>query len=415
MTYTPTAKQLKFLDWETGMFFHFGIRSFYPGHVDWDGREMDAGAFDPAELDVHEWLKAAKLIHAKYAILTAKHHDGFALWPSKYTPYSVAASPWRDGKGDVVREFVTACREENIAVGLYYSPAQWGSHAVSFADAKEYDDYFIGQISELLSGYGKIDYLWFDGCGSGGHTYDQKRIISVIRSLQPEIMIFDMWDGDTRWVGNEDGYAPYPNPYAVKHKVLGEEKTLFIPAECDCKLRDSWFYDHNAETIKSVDELLGMYEYSVGRGCNLLLNVGPDNRGRINEADMRRLREFGAALDMLYGEPLPFESPEREGNMLRICYSEETQKRIGANFKLPPVRRVVLEEDVSRGQKIGHFKLYAHIPSINPVCATRFCVFEGETVGHKMIVCLPDIRTAMIDLEIEDSEGGARISGFKAF
>ena len=411
----PSAKQLRFLDWETGMFFHFGIRSFHPGHRDWDGREMDASAFYPKQLDVHEWLKAARLIHAKYAILTTKHHDGFALWPSKYTDYSVAASPWRGGKGDVVKEFVTACREEGIAVGLYYSPAQWGSHAVSFSNEKEYDDYFIGQISELLTGYGKIDYLWFDGCGSNGHEYDQKRIIETIRTLQPEIAIFDMWDGDTRWVGNEDGYAPYPNPYVVKHTVLGEEKTLFIPAECDCKLRDSWFYDLNEDTVKSVDELLGMYEYSVGRGCNLLLNVGPDSRGLIHEADRKRLSEFGAALDELYGEPLPFEAPTREGDMLRITYSDETQRGIGENWKLPKVRRIVLEEDVSQGQRVKRFKLYAHIPSINPVCATRFCVFDGETIGHKLIIRLPDIRTAMLDLEILESDGEAQISAFRAY
>ncbi len=415
MSLKPTAKQLRFLSWETGMFFHFGIRSFYPGHVDWDGKEMDAAAFMPKELDVHDWLRAAKCIHAKYAILTAKHHDGFALWPSKFTTYSVAASPWRNGKGDVVKEFVTACREEGMAVGLYYSPAQWGAHAVSFSNAKEYDDYFIGQISELLTSYGKIDYLWFDGCGSNGHEYDQRRIISTIRALQPEITIFDMWDGDTRWVGNEDGYAPYPNPYVVRHRVLGEEKTMFIPAECDCKLRESWFYDHNEDTIKSVDELLGMYECSVGRGCNFLLNVGPDSRGRIHEADFTRLSEFGRALDNLYAHALPFDEPLESEGTLSITYSEKTQRALGQNSAIPPVRRVVLAEDVGDGQKVKRFKLYAHIPSINPVCAERVCVFEGETIGHKLIVRLPDIRTAMIDLNILESDGEAKICDFKAY
>ena len=415
MAHIPSAKQLKFLSWETGMFFHFGIRSFYPGHTDWDGQEMDARAFDPAQLDVHAWLRAAKLIHARYVILTTKHHDGFALWPSKYTDYGVAASPWRGGKGDVVREFVTACREEGIAVGLYYSPAQWGSHAVSFADEKEYDDYFIGQISELLTGYGKIDYLWFDGCGSNGHEYDQKRIIKTIRTLQPEITIFDMWDGDTRWVGNEDGYAPYPNPYVVRHRVLGEEKELFIPAECDCKLRESWFYDHNEDTIKSVDELLGMYELSVGRGCNFLLNVGPDSRGLIHEADLKRLEEFGAALDQLYNAPLPFEAPVCVDGMLRIAYSDDTQRELGQNIRIPPVKRIVLSEDISQGQRIRRFRLYAHIPSINPINAVRFCVFDGTTIGNKLIVRLPDIRSAMFDLEIVQSDDEAQISGFQAY
>ena len=413
--YKPTAKQLRFLDWECGMFFHFGIRSFYPGHRDWDGVEMNASAFDPKELDVHDWLSAAKLIGAKYAILTAKHHDGFALWPSKYTSYSVASSPWREGRGDVVKEFVSACRAEGIAVGLYYSPAQWGSHAVSFANNAEYDDYFIGQIGELLTNYGKIDYLWFDGCGSNGHEYDQKRIIRTIRSLQPDITIFDMWDGDTRWVGNEDGYAPCPNPYVVKHTVLGEEKEMFIPAECDCKLRESWFYDHNENTIKSVDELLGMYEFSVGRGCNFLLNVGPDDRGRIHEKDKERLSEFSAALKALYAKPLPFEAPVREGNTVRIAYGEETQRKIGENMKLKPVRRVIVKEDIADGQHIRRFKLYAHIPSVNPVQGRRFCVFDGQTVGHKAIIRLPDIRTGMLDLEILESDGEGKIDAFEAY
>ena len=414
--YRPTPKQLRFLDWETGMFFHFGIRSFYPGHRDWDGKEMDPSAFDPKELDVHDWLANAKRIGAKYAILTTKHHDGFALWPSKYTAYSVAASPWKGGKGDVVKEFVCACREEGIAVGLYYSPAQWGSHSVEFKSGKEYDDYFIGQISELLTGYGKIDYLWFDGCGSGGHEYDQKRIVSAIRSLQPDILIFDMWDGDTRWVGNEDGYAPYPNPYAVKHWVLGEEKTLFIPAECDCKLRESWFYDLNEDTIKSTEELLGMYELSVGRGCNFLLNVGPDDRGLISEADGARLKEFAQALDRLYAKPLPFEAPVRQGeNTYVIAYGDGTQKAIGQNTNLPPVRRVVLKEDLTEGQKIRRFRLYAHVPSVNPVSATKFCIYTGETVGHKLIVPLPAVRTGMLEMEILESEGTASLTGFAAY
>ena len=190
MRVKPTKGQIEFLSWEFGVFFHFGIRSFYPGHVDWDGREMDASAFNPDALDCEEWVKMAKDVGATYAILTTKHHDGFALWPSKYSQYSVAQTPWKEGKGDVVREFVNACRKYGIKVGLYYSPAQWGSHAIKFENAKEYDDYFINQISELLGNYGKIDYLWFDGCGSEGHEYDKKRIVAEIFRLQPEIQTF---------------------------------------------------------------------------------------------------------------------------------------------------------------------------------------------------------------------------------
>ena len=140
----PTKKQLEFLDWEIGVFFHFGIRTFYEGHRDWDGKEMALDAFPPAELDCEQWIKTAKDGGAKYAILVCKHHDGLANWPSKYTDYSVKNTPWKNGRGDVVREFVDACRKYDIKVGLYYSPAQFGS---KLTDHKEYDDYFINQIS----------------------------------------------------------------------------------------------------------------------------------------------------------------------------------------------------------------------------------------------------------------------------
>ncbi|MCR5457962.1 MAG: alpha-L-fucosidase, partial [Clostridiales bacterium] len=262
MKISPTEKQLKFLNWEFGIFFHFGIRTFNHGHRDWDGIDMPLESFNPTSLDCSQWIREIKNVGAKYAILTTKHHDGFALWPSKYTSYSVANTPWKDGKGDVVREFVDACRKEDIAVGLYYSPAQWGKTAFTFDREEEYDDYFINQISELLSNYGKIDYLWFDGCGSDGHNYDQKRIIKVIRTLQPDILIFGMWDPDTYWVGNEDGYAPMNNTGILTINVLGEQKTVFMPYECDCRIRGHWFYDMDLYSLKAVDELVGMYEYS---------------------------------------------------------------------------------------------------------------------------------------------------------
>ena len=217
-------KKLEFLDWEYGMFFHFGIRSFFPGHHDWDGKEMPAEAFNPKELDCEQWIKVAKEAGCKYAILTAKHHDGFALWPSEYSKYSVKNTPWKDGKGDVIREFVDACRKYDLKVGLYYSPAQWGTHAIPFSNAKEYDDYFINQIGELLTNYGKIDYLWFDGCGSENHEYDKKRIVKAIGDMQPDILTFcdPEWTPGSRWIGNEDGYASLENPLVVSSTDFSE-------------------------------------------------------------------------------------------------------------------------------------------------------------------------------------------------
>ena len=400
MRCAPSAKQLKFLGWEVGMFFHFGIRSFYPGHTDWDGREMDPRAFDPKELDVHNWLSAAKLIGAKYAILTAKHHDGFALWNSAFTPYSAAASPWKGGKGDVVAEFVSACREEGMGAGLYYSPAQWGGHGADFADPKEYDDYFIGQISELLTNYGPIDYLWFDGCGSNGHEYDKERIVSTIRALQPDIMLFDMWDADTRWVGNEEGYAPYPNPYVVTHRVLGVDREMFLPAECDCKLRESWFYDHNEDTIKPTDKLMDMYLCSVGRGSNLLLNVGPDDRGLIHPKDYERLEEFGRELKRRFGAPAGF-SPLKKAGVDRYSIEAAGPEMVSA---------VILGEDVSEGQGVKRYVLTAEAAGGETVE-----LFKGETIGHKAIITFEPMALKRVELRVTEKTGEARMAYMTAY
>ena len=307
MKLKPKENQLKYLSWEFGIFLHFGIRTYCHGHHDWDERAMDAALFNPTELDCDQWMREIKLAGARYAILTTKHHDGFALWPSAYTKYSVAGSGWRGGKGDVVREFTDACRRAGLGCGLYYSPAQWGGE-INFSDEKAYDEYFIGQMTELLDGrYGTIDYLWLDGAFSGEHRYDTDRIGGIIRKLQPDILIFGLDDPDVYGVGNEDGYVDTRNFYTKTICRFGKEKTSFLAAEGDCRLRDSWFYDLNPQSIKSVDELIGMYESTVGRGANFLLNIGPNEKGLLAEEDVARLHELAAEIRKRYLIPLPFD------------------------------------------------------------------------------------------------------------
>ena len=421
MKLKPSAGQLAFLDWEFGVFFHFGIRSFFIGHKDWDNRPMPAEAFNPDRLDCEQWIRTIKDAGATYAILVCKHHDGFANWPSKYTDYSVASTPWKGGKGDVVREYVDACRKYGLKVGLYYSPAQWGGK-ISFKEDREYDDYFINQIGELLTGYGKIDYLWFDGCGSEGHQYDTDRIVKAIRGMQPEILIFSMWDPDTRWVGNEDGYAPMPNfntTADVDFSMLATEKeklshTKFLPSECDFKMRSTWFdCELNEDTIKEADELMGIYEMSVGRGANFLINIGPDRHGLLPEKDAQRLAEFGNMLKARYGQALPFGDVEKtadnEWSIAMDGFSTERGEGEKANAL---VNRVVIREDMTDGEGIEEFRLYAHMPAYR---SKRVCLYKGDTVGHKAICVIPTMRTGKITLEVTKANGDVKIRDIKAY
>ncbi len=401
-------KQLEFMDWEFGVFFHFGIRTFYEGHRDWDMEYMSPKKFSPQLLDCESWIRTIKEAGARYAILVCKHHDGFANWPSAYTDYSVAAAPWNNGKGDVVREYVEACRKYDIKTGLYYSPAQFGSAAM---EAEEYDDYFVNQISELLTQYGKIDYLWFDGCGSENHEYDTQRIIKEIRSMQPEILIFNMWDPDTRWIGNESGVADMPHRNMVtgtavsvrtdKTDELGEVR--FLPAECDCRIRlENWFYStQDADTLKSVDELMGMYCYSVGRGANLLLNISPDRSGRLPEADAKRLLEFGAEIKKLYQKPVAsIKNAKRNGNTYSFILSEYTV-----------IKHIIIEENMEYGECIEDFSIYAYPYSYG----SPICIYRSKTVGHKHICRFYPIRTERVDIVIDNENAAHTIKEIKLY
>lgn len=370
----PTQKQLEFMDWEFGFFFHYGIRTFYEDHTDWDEKPMDPARFAPTAQDCGQWIKTARAAGATYAVMTAKHHDGFALWQTDTTAFGVKESAYRNGRGDVVREFTDACRAQGLKVGLYYSPAQFGSRAM---DGKAYDDYFIAQITELLTGYGKIDYLWFDGCGSDGHSFDKARIAKAIRTLQPEILLFNMWDPDTRWVGNEEGYAHGDDVYTVLHRpddVTHEPR--FLPYECDCKFHPAaWFYTDAAATYaRSEKNLMGLYDLSVGRGGNLLLNVAPDRRGLLPEADAKTLAAFGEALRNSFASPV-YEKEALRGESFD-CFSDTNRD----------VSCLVLREDLRDGAYGGDYRLYY----VSGGDETLLCA--GTAVGHKRILRFPAVQ-----------------------
>jgi alpha-L-fucosidase len=390
----PSSRQLEFLSWERGVFFHFGIRTFFEGHRDWDGKIMPLDGFYPTDLDCEKWIKTVHDSGFKYAILTAKHHDGFGNWPSKHSDYHVGLTPWKGGRGDVVREFVEACRKYDIKVGLYYSPAEADFKK---REAKEYDDYFIAQISELLGDYGKIDYLWFDGNGCEGHEFNKPRIISAIRALQPEILVFNMWDPDVRWVGNEGGAAGITNSNVVSDldfSTLATDKekldeVKFLPSESDFMMRYSnWFYsEYDTHTVKSVEELVGLYYHSVGCGSNFLVNIGPDRRGLLPEIDAERLLEFEEEINRRFGNPLSSEVKKEQDGIVVVLDKEQL------------VNHLVLTEDLTYGEAVEEFMVYVKSNIIENVV----CLYIGRGIGHKRIITFPTIRATELAVKVTKS------------
>jgi len=381
-----------------GIFFHFGIRTFYEGHRDWDGKPMPPEGFRPAGLNCDNWIVSAKRAGMKYAVLVCKHHDGFANWPSRFSGYSVGQTPWKEGRGDVVREFTDACRRHGLKVGYYYSPAEWGNP--KFKDAAAYDEHFLNQISELLTGYGAIDILWFDGCGSEGHTYDWPRIIGEIRRMQPNLLIFNMGDPDFRWVGNESGVADVPNwntvdaskvPVMVADAARASQP-LWLPAECDCMMRwSNWFYEEADEhTVKLLEELMGLYYLSVGRGANLLINIGPDRRGLLPDADRARLLEFGAEIRHRFGRP---SATLTDGRLSDGGWEYAATDPFY-------IDHVIVQEDLAKGEAVRRFAI--RVQSSHG--GKPIILHEGRNIGHKAICRFPLVAARKVILDITEAD-----------
>lgn len=393
----PAKKQLDFQAWEFGLFIHFGLRTFYEGYEDFGPEKMSLESFNPEGLDCGQWIRTAKEAGMNYAVLTAKHHDGFSNWPSKHTRFSVGYAPWKNGEGDVVREFIDACNQYGMKKGLYYSPYD-GSIDFYNQDPAAYDEYFLNQMTELLGQYGEIDILWFDTCGSEDHEYDWDRMISEIRRLQPGILIFNAGDPDFRWVGNEDGIAPIPCWNTVDttdFSILTEQKTRlgdqrWLPAECDVQLRDTWFYsERNEDAIKSLDELMGLYYLSVGRGANLLLNIGPDRQGLLPRKDADKLEKFGAEIRKRFSDPV--------AGLSEFTRSGREWKYEAREAHL--INHVVLMEDLRQGEHVTSYTLSI----ITAKTGREVVVHEGRNIGHKAIVRLPAVKIRGLVVRVEDS------------
>ncbi|KAH9615483.1 hypothetical protein KSS87_000958 [Heliosperma pusillum] len=312
----PTYSQLKWQQREIIMFFHFGVNTFT--NSEWGTGLETPSVFNPTGLNTSQWIDVAVQAGISLTILTAKHHDGFCLWPSKYTDHSVISSPWKDGHGDVVQEFVTSAKARGVDVGLYLSP--WDRHDGRYGHEKEYNEYYLAQLQELLKRYGNVSEIWFDGAkgtNAPNMSYYFLDWFAMVKELQGSINIFSDAGPDIRWVGNEKGFAGDTCWSIINRTSLSigssgiegylntgdPQGTDWLPPECDVSIRPGWFW-HNNETAKPLSELLQIYYNSVGRNCVLLLNVPPNSTGLISEIDIQRLTEFRTALNKIFSHNL---------------------------------------------------------------------------------------------------------------
>ena len=412
---TPLPSQLSWQRDELALFLHFGVNTFTDR--EWgDGRE-DPSIFAPAALDARQWARAANDAGARALILTAKHHDGFCLWPTATTNHSVVASPWRSGKGDVVREFVDACHAEGLKAGLYLSP--WDRNSPAYGDSSRYNDLYAAQLTELLTRYGPISEVWFDGANGEGpngkrQVYDWPRFFGVVRRLQRNAVIFSDAGPDVRWCGNEKGIAGDPNWSTVNPETVkfpGQDApgitealqhgdrngTVWRPAEVDVSIRPGWFY-HPAEDerVRTVDNLVDLYFSSVGRNGKLLLNVPPTRAGLLHSVDVARLASFRARLSSLFEQDLARGASRTPLVIGGRASGVEIDFGRQATFSVAR-----LEEDIARGQTVARYTLYGADGGDWRVLSS------GSTIGYAKLDRFSSITVRRVRLAIDDPAGSA--------
>ncbi|MBX3242643.1 MAG: alpha-L-fucosidase [Chitinophagaceae bacterium] len=408
-TNKPTPQQLEFQQRQLGAFIHFGPAT-YTGS---DFMTVPAAAvFNPTKLDAEQWVKTAASFGAKHVVLTAKHHNGFCLWPTKTTDYSVKNAPWKNGAGDVVAEFVAACRKYGVKPGLYVSGGDKNEQCTStpdpmgkrklVGDINSYFTKFIEQLRELLTNYGQIDYVWFDGAYDPfgwdvmeattmqrlGTGYGDA-IRTMVNNLQPQAVVMGGTRPDVRWSGSEQGWAAYPlmnevTPQNWADNWVGPENTGWLPAEANIHTRDQWFwYPDSDKTLRSVDVLTKVYHESIGRGANLLINMTPDTSGLIVPAEQQRLADFGKKLKTTFANEI-----------VRLAAVDAEKETIIKLKKKSKLGWLILEEDIARGQHVRSYTLETWVAGKWKPVAT------GSTIGRKRIQQIDAVETDQLRLII---------------
>lgn len=427
----PTPQQLSWQQMELTAFLHFGINTF-TGREWGDGKEEPA-LFNPSELNAEQWVRTLKEAGFKMVLLTAKHHDGFCLWPTATTKHSVASSPWKNGQGDVVRELRKACDKYDMKFGVYLSP--WDRNAECYGDSPRYNDFFIRQLTELLTNYGEVHEVWFDGANGEGpngkkQVYDWEAFYKTIQRLQPKAVMAIMGD-DVRWVGNEKGLGREtewsatvltPGIYArseennkrlgvfSKAKDLGSRSMLaeatelfWYPSEVDVSIRPGWFYHAEEDTkVKSLKHLSDIYFQSVGYNSVLLLNIPPDRRGLIHEADVKRLKDFAAYRKRVFADNRVVKG-RKEWNAVsgsEKIYSLKPESEINV---------VMLQEDIAKGQRVESF-------AVEVLTEQGWQeVGQSTTVGYKRLLRFPAVKASQLKVKINECRLTAHISQVGAF
>lgn len=389
----PTRAQLDWQRDEFALFVHFGVNTFTDR--EWGDGSENPRIFDPAVLDARQWTRSARAAGVKSMILTAKHHDGFCLWPTRTTTHSVASSPWSGGTGDLVREFVDACRAEGIRPGLYLSP--WDRHEPTYGDSPRYNDLYVAQLTELLTQYGEIHEVWFDGANAEGpngrkQVYDWPRTWGTVRRLQPRAVMFSDAGPDVRWIGNESGTAGTTNWSTVDPRIVtapgvsGDEVmrslqhgdrdgTVWRPGETDVSIRPGWFYHPAEDTkVRSADNLVDLFFTSVGRNSKLLLNVPPTRDGLFHATDVAALQGMRTRLDAMFAQNLA----ARTRTAFRVKTPTSAESTL--TFAAPvTIGLLDLAESIASGQRAARYRVETDDGrGWQPLT-------QGTTIGHRKL------------------------------
>ncbi|HSF56331.1 MAG TPA: alpha-L-fucosidase, partial [Algoriphagus sp.] len=438
----PNERQIAWQELEFYGFVHFNMNTF--SDREWGFGDEKPEQFNPTELDARQWARVAKEAGMKGLIITAKHHDGFVLWPSAYTEHSVKNSPWRDGKGDLIKEFADACRAEGLKVGIYYSP--WDRNHPDYGKP-EYLTYMRNQLTELLTNYGEIYEIWFDGANGGtgwyGGANEERKVdkftyydwpttIDLVRKLQPNAMLFSDAGPDVRWVGNEHGfayettwsnlmrdsvYAGMPE-FSEKWATGQENGTHWVPAESDVSIRPGWYYHaYEDHKVRTLPDLMEIYYKSIGQNSSLLINFPVDRRGLIHEKDEEAILKMAAKIKEDFAVNLAKEVSAESSSDRGYGYEVENlldgdfntywttpDGQIQASLELDfgkevSFNRLLLQEFVNLGQRVKSFSLEKEVNGSWEKIA------EGTTVGYKRILRFPDTQAQKIRINFLEGKG----------